>query len=582
VEPNDYLRVFRSWWGVVVATVVVALTAAWFLTPTEKQYEATHTMFLNLPPDSGDTFASSRMAFLATRGNVPQEAAKALGQPTAVGEFVSKIDVTADDELNTVEITATDSKPDRAAAIANEFARALGGSLDDSDRARKRRLELEAEGLRQQIAELDAQVLPNQNNANSAARDSLVEQFQAVLAEARRRTAPTLTTVQQATPYETSALGRVPRMAIAGVLGLLLGAGLVLVVARFDTRIRTKEDAERAFGVPVLAEIPPLARRQRKQREVVTVSDPYSLGGEAYRSLRTSLLLGPAAQRSARGPARGRPRRDRRADGQPVESAQNTVVLVVSAGVGEGKTTSVANLAAAYAEAGKFVVAVNCDLRRPELHHYLGAPEEPGLGDVFLGNGERRQLGDVVQSTSVPDVRVVTSGRSVENPGELLAKGAGVITEARNFGDVVVIDTSPMLATDDASALIPMVDNVVVVCRAGKTTSDAATRTVELLARLSAPVRGVVLVGSTVPTGASYYRDYTRKGRKSRKGWRGRKDRKDETGRKGWRGRKDRKRHHADATVSGDSQTSPATTHFGAGDGGEDTGEEEHPEPRAG
>jgi len=301
------------------------------------------------------------------------------------------------------------------------------------------------------------------------------------------------------------------RLPIAGFVGLLIGVGLALTLAHFDTRLRTKEAAEAAYGVPVLAEVPLLARRRRRARAIVALTEPFSLAAESYRGLRTSLLLGRAAHQ---GPGTSRRRGRARGSEQPreVPSHGSRVVLVTSATADEGKTTTAANLAAVFAEGGDAVVVVNCDLRRPALHEVFGLPEEPGLSDV-LHRDDGVRLTDAIQPTSVPGVQVITSGHPVANPGELLARGAEVVAAVREFADVVIIDTAPVLAASDVSALIPFVDDVVLVCRMGRTSTESARRTIELLGRLAAPVRGVTLIGSTVPAARSYYSDYARRQR---------------------------------------------------------------------
>ncbi len=184
--------------------------------------------------------------------------------------------------------------------------------------------------------------------------------------------------------------------------------------------------------------------------------------------------------------------------------------MVVSPGVGEGKSTCAANLAAAFGESGKRVLVLSCDLRRPAIDAYLGAPPDaPGVSEV-LADG--KDLAAVVCDTNVPGVRIVPSGRPVSNPGELLTHGEDLLANARRLADVVIVDTPPVLATDDTSAMIPLVDDVVIICRAGSTGTEAARRTAERLNRLGAPVAGGVLVGAhSLPAVRGYYRAYVSK-----------------------------------------------------------------------
>jgi non-specific protein-tyrosine kinase len=152
----------------------------------------------------------------------------------------------------------------------------------------------------------------------------------------------------------------------------------------------------------------------------------------------------------------------------------------------------VANLAAAFADAGRSVIVVSGDLRSPTIHRYLGVPDDaPGLGDdmgeMTVADVERR-----LQPTSLPNVRLISHGSLVSNPGELLAAHLPVIAAARALADIVLIDSPPVLAANDAAELIPAVDGVLLVARLGRTRRNAARSATNLLESLSAPVLGVV------------------------------------------------------------------------------------------
>src|SRR5439155_26131808 len=192
------------------------------------------------------------------------------------------------------------------------------------------------------------------------------------------------TPVQDTSATSTSSSGvsaprsRAVRVAGGAGIGLLLGLALALLLERIDTKLRTREAAELAFVLPVVAEIPPVRRSRRRRHEVLTASKPTSPVAEAYRSLRTALLLMPT-QSVPRG---GDPTADdaRLADGRSRLEARRRggvangtkVILVTSPGPAEGKSVTVANLAASLAESGRSVLVLSFDLRRPDVHHYLG------------------------------------------------------------------------------------------------------------------------------------------------------------------------------------------------------------------
>ena len=267
----------------------------------------------------------------------------------------------------------------------------------------------------------------------------------------------------------------IPRGLIGGFLGLIIGVVLAFVIERVDTRLQTKEDTELAFDLPVLAEVPPLTRSQRSDTEVLSYTHPMSRTAEAYRALRSSLVF----LRQTVMPA---------ADG---DGRKSQVIMITSAGPAEGKTTTVANLATVFAEADYSVLVVNCDFRRPRLHRYLG------------GSDESRK---VVQS-DVPGVRMVNNVLSSTNanPAEVTATQRRVIEAARGIFDIILLDTAPLLSTNDASELISVSDLVVLVARSGRTTRPTAQRATEVLQRLEATVAGVALIGTKYVPSAQYY-----------------------------------------------------------------------------
>jgi Mrp family chromosome partitioning ATPase len=166
--------------------------------------------------------------------------------------------------------------------------------------------------------------------------------------------------------------------------------------------------------------------------------------------------------------------------------------MVTSASPREGKTSTSANLAAVFAEAGASVLIVNCDFRRPMIHRLLNVEDLPRT----------------VQSTSIPGVKVVTNvlADPNANPAQVVAAQRQVIAAARERFDVIILDTAPILTANDAVEVVGSADLVLLIARAEVTTSDKAERMMEVLIRLEAPIGGVVLVASSeAPTDYYYY-----------------------------------------------------------------------------
>ncbi len=502
MESIEYLRALRRWWYIIIGLAVVGFIVAATLSTSSTAITYTATHALQAPSDS-TSVALNRAAFLTRTGDVPRMVAAELGgDPEALA---SSINAFSDSDLQAVQIEASSTTSERAVQLADTFAEQLLAFLDKQaaeDHAGKLAAAQQDLATAQQAIAVGGSTATLQRNLETAAQN--VASLQADGPPTSGFTTLGTTTIVSSGGGTSSS----NRSAIGGLMGLLLGIIVALMLARFDTRIRTRENAEEAFEFPVVAEIPLLGRKLRGAHAIVTSKDPESLSAESYRGLRTALVVAAnAKRRSAKASTNG----DASlaiADTTPPTTPR--VVMVVSPGTGEGKTTTVANLAVAFAESGRRVLALGMDLRRPELHGYFDVDESPGLTDALQQPITAQSIESIVQDTQYPGVRIAPSGAPVEHPGELIAHGPELIALATTLADVVIVDTAPLLATDDASALMPVVDEVVVVCRAGRTPNEAASLASELLNRLDAPVVGVAIIGASRPPSArSYYRsDY--------------------------------------------------------------------------
>lgn len=532
MEPVDYVRILQRRWPLIAATLVLAVVVGWATTPmgsepqpgVRRSFTATHTLLQEGAVTSGTssfatpTISLRLLGLLTTTGEIPEQVAQRLNSDEEPAVLASRVTATADGELGALRVTSSGRDGERAALLANTFAEEV-----------KRFVALQAERNRQEAIADTTRVIAGQEDRvrdlqteldgvdeTSADGRLLVAERDAVLAqlqvnqqrlqelEARLAGSTGLYTLEEAVPIPVIEGGFQPpssrggRTALAGLLGLLAGLGLALGLEQVDTRVRTRRGAEQAFGLPVVTEVPKLPARQRTG--VVLRNHPASYAAEAYRSLRLSLQLMPrwilppppprvvGALDAASAAEVQRPRRV--AEGEPAK-----VILVTSPGAGDGKTTTVVNLAAGFAEVGKVVLALDCDFRHPQLHSYLGIEQANGTSDYLSTAGTPTPLGDLARDTAIDGVWAVPAGTLPSNPGELMGPDQALLAAASELADIVVIDAGPILAVNDPSALLPQVDAVVVVARSGRTTAEAAQRTSELLARLEARVLGVALVG---------------------------------------------------------------------------------------
>jgi succinoglycan biosynthesis transport protein ExoP len=283
------------------------------------------------------------------------------------------------------------------------------------------------------------------------------------------------------------------------LLGLLAGLGLVLLLEYMDRTVKTSEQLERLLGLPALAVIPDItdtgssyggyrsygtygskpesgksSRRWLEKKksdtpvriELVPHEGPRLAVSEAYRSLRTALLLSSAHELK--------------------------VVAVTSAVASEGKSATATNLGVVMAQLGRRVLIVDADLRKPRLHEVLQVSNRAGLVSCLTGNAD---FESVISRTSVPNLFVIPAGPNPPNPSELLASDRmqELVRMARSRFDFVVIDTPPILPVTDAALVGTLVDGVTLCLRAGKVTRDEARSCRDRLQFAGIKVLGVVL-----------------------------------------------------------------------------------------
>lgn len=504
MEPVDYLKILQRHWKVTVALVVTVLVVVFLLSPSHPAtvYEAKHTLLRQSATTEGNAAGDnpSLVALWASGGAVPERVAKAIGHTGPADELSSQLTVSPNVELGTVEMVASAGTADEAVLLVNAFAEQTLAYIDELNQKELAAAEAEANSLRSEIEGLNQQITAA-GGESAASATSLVDQRNGLRDRLNQITSEadgdvvewdSLQTASTAKKVSASSVGvtRGQSLLLGGLVSLLLAFGVAIMLDRSDSRLHTKEQAERQFGLPVLVEVPLLSIRNRHRAAVYGYEHEPSLA-EAYRSLRTALLLFrdrlPLEVEAAELARSSGHRQGARA------AAARQVILITSPEAGDGKSTTAANLAMAYAESGQSVLLVNWDLWRPVPARIFDAEDAPGVSE-FLDAGDS-SLVHFVHSTSVPGLHLVPAGKLGHQPGAHLDSELHLLEEARSLADVVIIDTAPLLAASVTRELVTMADVVVLVSRAGRTTSPAAERAAELLERLGAPTLGVVLVG---------------------------------------------------------------------------------------
>ncbi len=265
---------------------------------------------------------------------------------------------------------------------------------------------------------------------------------------------------------------KVLNITLGVIIGLVVGVGLAFFIEYLDTSVKTIDDVERALGSPVLGVIP-------QNVGILVHEGAESPHAEAYRVLRTNLLFS---------------RKD---------DKLNTVA-VVSAGAGEGKSTTVFNLAAIFAQGGQRVLIVDSDLRRPTLHKMLKVTNNIGLTNYLL---KQNTLEQVIQTTNLPTLDFMASGKLPSSSLGILssAQMRDLISELKQHYDYIFFDSPPVMGVSDASILASEVDMTLQVIQYRRYPQPMNIRAKQLIEKVGGNLVGIVLNNINMSQDESYY-----------------------------------------------------------------------------
>lgn len=285
------------------------------------------------------------------------------------------------------------------------------------------------------------------------------------------------------------------------VLGLGLGIGYSFVREFLDNTVKAVEQLERK-GITVLGIIPDMHHKSggaiKKEastpskggtdfrRRLITYEDPKSPISESYRSLRTNITYASADKK--------------------IKS-----LLVSSPQPGEGKSTTTANLAIAFAQLRKRTIVIDADLRKPVQHNVFDHPRGPGLAEYLIG--EIEDLSTIIHATKVENLFIITAGGLPPNPSELLGSDrmSNLVDRLESEWDMVLFDSPPIVAVTDSSMISSEIDALIMVVKAGQTDRSAVDRALDTISNVKSPLIGAILNGANPETLAgkySYYYSY--------------------------------------------------------------------------
>ena len=480
----------RKWWVICIALASLAVTLGLSLTEPD-EYSATAQVIVQATTQSTaggsiqepvTTTEVQTMMLLVTAAPVESVVKRKLGTvPDVIATEVA--------QTNAIAITAVSDSPARAALIANTYASAFVSNQASAAIATITGAETQ---FRVHIKTLHKEIAAARSDPGDASQLSALVDQQAVLSEQLAQlqvdeagnTAPVAFDDPARPPTAPSSPKPVRDGALGLAAGLVMGLGGAFLRDSLDDALISQEAAERTAGVPVLATVPHVPSWKRRDRPlVISISNPTSPAAEAYRSLRTSLQF-------------ARQEREIR------------TILVTSPASEEGKTTTLANLGAVFAQAGNRVVLVSCDLRRPRIGKFLGVDESAGLTSVLVGQHTLEQVVRPVQGNQ--RLCVLASGPVPANPAELLngQRAREVFATLKASFDIVLIDSPPVLPVTDAVVLSRQVDATLLVVACGRTRRGELQRAAEKLEQVNAPVIGMVLNEMTRQGTGGYGQQY--------------------------------------------------------------------------
>lgn len=516
----------RRHWVLVVAVVAAVGVASYQYSASQSPvYSATADVLLsrqnlatslnNIPDPGlvgGDANRSAQtQASLATTPMVLRLTLKSAGLPaTRLGQLAENSTVRAAPTADILTFSVEDPSRGRAVQLAAAYARSYTSYRKTLDNGG---IERALTRIRARLSALRTSASPNKALITSLSanedRLSTLAAFQSSNALVVRSP----TTADQVSPRPKRAL------LIGLLLGGLLGVGVAMLRHRLDSRLQVADEVSLQLRMSLLARIPEMSKKLRDSRELVMLSDPHGPGSEAFRVLRTNIEFG-------------------------IVDGDAKTIMVTSAVQAEGKSTVAANLAVAFARAGRRVVLVDLDMRRPSLADLFELDGQPGLSEVALG---RLPLGEALteidlsadrtrprddrgtngiptrgassrrittpgdfQQQSSGTLRVLTSGPMPPDTGEFVGSDRvrALLGELSQDADLVLVDAPPLLIVSDALAISPNVQALLFVARLGVVRRPMLSDALRALQQSPARVLGVVVTDVPTTQGHAYAYEY--------------------------------------------------------------------------
>lgn len=493
---NLYVEFVKNWYWLIAIGVIVSVGATHLAIRDQSTvYRSTATLQVGRTleiesPGQDELAITDRLVTvygeLATRDPVLEVVIANLDLPLMPADLRARMLVQASPSTQLIDIVVVESDPAVGAAIANEVARqvALSSPGPTADTETQRFLTDQLNDLQGKITaaqeerqEVETEMLGMTSAAdvyNAEERlgllDAQIESWQQTYGVLLTQLEPSATNVVRVITDATESASPLPqRTTLYYGFAILMGAGLATLIALaltyFDRSIRNSEDLESSdVDVPVV-DIPSF--NTRKQTSVVTLRDPASNSASAYRVLRNVLKLSMDGERSG-------------------------ALMITSAGIGEGKTTTTANLAVALANSGTLVIVVDANFHNPELDELFGSTVQPGFSDLVLG---RRSAREVIQETEHPYLWLLGSGTVPPNYLDVLASDQIkiAVNSLLQQADVVLFDSPALDQEQDAQLLAKTIDQVILIAESTRATRESIAEATDMIQNAGAQLAVIVV-----------------------------------------------------------------------------------------
>ena len=497
MELKSILAVIRAHIRIIAACAAIATIAALAVSLVmPRTYEASTKLIvgpalLGNVNDINQLLSSQQIAQTYAEAVQTQQLAHNviadLGLSTTPDQLLQKVRSEVSRDTPIITITASDGNAGTATAIANDVAKQLiaqSEAIQGQDQQVRDLIAGQIKAVNAQITATTDQItalsaIQEPTLAQQAQLTQLNQQLvqeQATLATLLQTqangSATSVTVLDQAVqPPDPASPKLLLNVALGLILGTLLGLVIAFALASLDDTFKDAEDVEEVLHLPVLGTLGRLPEAAQKLGiyRLVMLLYPRSGAAEAFRTMRTNVEF---------------------AD---IDSGVRSL-LVTSPATGDGKSTVAANLALAFAQAGRRTILVDADLRRPAIHDFFDLSNGYGLTSL-IRSPEVIELGQVLRVIDEPNLRVLTSGPLPPNPAELLGSNRmhSIVERLEAEADLVVFDSPPAGAVTDAAVISSLSDGTVLVVAAERTRRGAARSASEAVSRVGGHLLGVVL-----------------------------------------------------------------------------------------